>query len=254
MNDNGYVKTDIDDGVGTITFFHPKSNSLPAEILRKLAEAVKEMGESDDARVIVLRSDADRAFCAGASFDELLEIEDFAGGREFFMGFARLILAMRACPKFIIARVHGKAVGGGVGVAATADYSLALDTASAKLSELALGIGPFVVGPAVERKIGKSAFTTSAIDHDWRDAAWCKANGLYTDVFHTLENLDNAVKTTAKKLAACSPEAMSELKRVFFEGTDHWTELLESRAEISGRLIVTDFAKGYISQFKNKKK
>lgn len=252
MSENGYVKTTIEEGIATITFFHPKSNSLPGSILQQLAEAVTRVGEDDAARCVVLRSDGDRAFCAGASFDELLAIENFEQGKEFFMGFARLILAMRSCPKVVLCRVHGKAVGGGVGVAAAADYTLAVEGASAKLSEIALGIGPFVVGPAVERKIGISAFSGMAMDSNWRDAHWCKHQGLYSDVFASIGDLDEALGKMARKFADQSPEAMAELKSVFFEGTDHWSELLEKRAEKSGRLVLSDFTRTYIEQFKNK--
>lgn len=252
MSDNGYVNSKLENGVATITFFHPKSNSLPAAILASIAKAVEKAGKDGNARCVVLRSDGERAFCAGASFDELLAIENFEQGREFFMGFARLILAMRSCPKIILCRVHGKTVGGGVGVAAAADYTLAVEGASAKLSEIALGIGPFVVGPAVKRKIGLSAFSAMAMDSNWRDAHWCKDRGLYSDVFPTVGSLDKALGAMAEKFARQSPEAMAKLKSVFFEGTEDWPGLLEKRAEMSGRLVLSDFTREYIQQFKQK--
>lgn len=251
MLDSGYVKVDVEDGVGTITFHHPKSNALSGELLRKLAAAINELGNDPLARVIVIRSDGRSAFCAGASFDELMAIKNFEEGKEFFMGFARLILAMKKCPKFTIAQVHEKTVGGGVGIAAAADYTVATVTASAKLSELALGIGPFVVGPAVERKIGTGPFNAMAIDYEWWDAHWCKTHGLYTEIYETAKEMSDAVERLAKKLAQGSVEAMAQLKRAMWEGTDHWDELLESRAEINGRLVLSDFTRNYISSIKN---
>lgn len=252
MNE-GNVSSRIENGIATITFFHPQSNSLPGAVLRKLSEEISAIGGNKEARVIILRSDGDKAFCAGASFDELIAIKDEAGGRDFFSGFARVINAMRNSPKFIIARVQGKTVGGGVGIASAADYTLALDTASVKLSELAVGIGPFVVGPAVERKIGVAAFSTLAIDAtEWRDAKWAKEKGLYAEIFSSADQLDAAVNTLAGKLAASNPDAMRLMKRIFWQGTDHWETLLYERAEISGRLVLSDFTRNAIQKFKAK--
>lgn len=252
MEKEGKVSISVHGGIATISFFHPKSNSLPTRMLQELTELVEATANNNQAHVIVIRSEGDKAFCAGASFDELLEIKDFKAGKEYFMGFARLINAMRKCPKFIIARVQGKTVGGGVGIAAAADYTMASSEASVRLSELSIGIGPFVVGPAVERKIGKTAFITMSIDAEWHDAFWAKTNGLFTKVFANARDLDVAVSELAKKIAASSAEAVFELKRVFWAGTEHWDELLAERAEINGRLILSDFAKNYMKNFKKK--
>lgn len=250
--DNGKVTVNIINGIATINFLHPKSNALPSRLLKEMTDAVNNLATDKKAHVIVIRSDGGKTFCSGASFDELLAIKDYKNGKEFFMGFARLINAMRKCPKFIIARVHGKAVGGGVGIAAAADYTLASNEASVRLSELLLGIGPFVVGPAVERKIGKTAFITMSIDAEWHDAFWAKQNGLYTKVFANKHELDEAVAELARKISSCNPEAIEQLKKIFWQGTENWDVLLEERAEISGRLILSDFTKNYIKAFKKK--
>ena len=253
MNPNGDVNISIENQIATIEFYHPSSNSLPGTVLRKLAETIESAGRNEDVNVIVLKSGGDRAFCAGASFDELISITDFPTGKNFFMGFAIVINAMRKCPKFIICRVQGKAVGGGVGLLSAADYTLATKYSSVKLSELALGIGPFVVGPAVERKIGTSAFSQMSIDYDWYDAEWAKNSGFYANIYENIEELDTAVTAFATKMASNSPEAMKDLKQVTWAGTEHWDSLLESRAEISGRLVLSDFTKNYIKQFKESK-
>lgn len=250
--ENGKVSVSNISGIATISFSHPKSNSLPAKLLKEITDAINKMANDKSARVIVMRSEGEKAFCSGASFDELLAIKDFKSGKEFFMGFARLINAMRKCPKFIICRVHGKTVGGGVGIAAAADYTLASNEASVRLSELLLGIGPFVVGPAVERKIGKTAFITMSIDAEWHDAFWAKQNGLYTKVFATNRELDEAVSEIAKKIANCNLDSVAQLKKIFWKGTEDWDELLEERAEINGRLVVSEFTRNYIKQFKGK--
>jgi methylglutaconyl-CoA hydratase len=250
--ENGYVNLTSENGISTVTFFHPKSNSLPGTILRELAEAVTKAGEDPGTRVIVLKSDGDRAFCAGASFDELLSIQDFPTGKEFFMGFARVINAMRKAPKFVITRVHGKAVGGGVGLVSASDYVFAVKSAAAKLSELALGIGPFVVGPAVERKTGKAKFSQMATDFEWYSADWCFDSGLYAHLFENAGEMDEALNDFLEKTSKLSPEAMKELKNVYWQGTENWDELLEQRAEISGRLVTSDFTRDYIKQFKNR--
>lgn len=250
----GKVTTKIENKIGTISFFHPKSNSLPGEILSELAETIKKVGEDENINVIILKSEGEKSFCAGASFDELVAINDFETGKQFFMGFAKVINAMRKCPKFIITRVHGKTVGGGVGVVAASDYALGLDGASVKLSELALGIGPFVVGPAVERKIGTSAFSEMSIDYDWRNSVWAESKGLYSKVFSNIEELDKGVNILAGKLSRGSVNAMKELKKILWQDTESWDELLEKRAEISGELVLSDFTKNFIKSFKEGKR
>jgi len=247
-----YVRTDIDErGVGTITFFHPASNSLPGAILQELASSIAQAGERDDVRVIVLQSGGDRAFCAGASFDELVAISNEDEGLAFFSGFAHVINAIRTCPKFVIGRVQGKTVGGGVGLAAAVDHCFATKYASVKLSELAIGIGPFVVGPAVERKLGVSGMATLAIDaKSWKSADWAANHGLYAEVFDSSEEMDSAVQTLAGDLAASNPEAMANLKQILWEGTEHWEQLLLERAAISGKLVLSEFTRNAIASFK----
>lgn len=248
----GNVEYSIDaQGIATVEFSHPMSNSLPGKILQKLADTITEMGNRSDVKVIILRSAGEKAFCAGASFDELISIKDLDTGKIFFSGFAKVINACRKCPKLIIGRVQGKAVGGGVGMASAVDYCYATDTADVKLSELAVGIGPFVVGPAVERKIGLSAMSELAINAtEWRDADWAKRKGLYTEVFESIEEMDEAIQKLAQTLAGSNPEAMSMLKSVFWEGTDHWDTLLIERAGMSGKLVLSDFTVNAINKFK----
>lgn len=252
MIEAGSVSAEIKDGIATVTFGHPKSNSLPGTLLRSIAAVIDDLGVNPEAAVIVLQSKGEKVFCGGASFDELLSLRDSVAGKHFFMGFATLILAMKKCPKFIIARIQGKAIGGGVGVAAAADYALAHGSASVKLSELALGLGPFVVGPAVERKLGTSAFSILSIDNKWRDAAWACSRGLYADVYESQEELDAAVHALAQQLTLTNPRAMKELKAVLWEGTEHWDELLERRAEHSGSLALSDYTSAAIAAFGKK--
>jgi methylglutaconyl-CoA hydratase len=244
------ITVEIKDRIATVSFFNPKGNSLPKVLLKNLTDEFNQLSVNEDINVIVLRSQGGNSFCAGASFSELQSVTNYLEGKDFFMGFGNLILAMKNCQKIIITRVHGKAVGGGVGIIAASDYVLAQESASIKLSELDLGIGPFIVGPAIERKTGKSAFSALAIDTQWRDAYWAKEHGLFVEVYTTIEQLDNAVQNMALKLSKNSPEAMSELKTVLWEGTEQWTTLLPARAKISGRLILSDFSSNYISAFK----
>ena len=249
----GHVKTTITNGIATVTFFHPQSNSMPGHLLRKLAEEISAAGKNDEVKVIVMQSEGEKSFCAGASFDELISIKDLETGKTFFSGFAAVINAIRTAPKFVIARVQGKAVGGGVGLASAADYTLATDAAAVKLSELAVGIGPFVVGPAVERKMGTSAFTNLAINAtEWRDATWAHQNGLYTDIYSTIAELDAAVQALATRLASSNPEAMAMLKKIFWQGTEHWDTLLAERAGMSGKLVLSEFTVNAINKFKSK--
>lgn len=247
----GYVRSEIEHGIATIEFFHPSSNSLPGAILEDLAKTINDIGLDNRVSVIILKSAGERAFCAGASFDELVAIQNEAEGKKFFSGFAHVINAMRKCHKFIIGRVQGKAVGGGVGLVAATDYAIATEESSVKLSELAVGIGPFVVGPAVERKVGLSCFSQLAIDAtEWRSAEWAKKHGLYAELHSNVEDLDDAVKSLAERLSHSSPEAMAQLKKVFWHGTEHWDSLLAERAAISGRLVLSDFTRNAINKFK----
>lgn len=249
--DTGKVETILNNGVAVIRFSHPQSNSLPGALLMQLSAEIEKAGRNSDAKVIVLKSDGDKAFCAGASFDELMAIKDADGGKKFFSGFASVINAMRKAPKFTIARVQGKAVGGGVGLAAAADYTMATENSSVKLSELALGIGPFVVGPAIEHKVGASAFAQMAINAEkWMTAGWAREKGLFAEVFPNIAELDREVDLLATKLAGFSPEAMAKLKEVLWEGTSHWDKLLSERAEMSGTLVLSDFTKNFIENFK----
>ena len=251
---DGLVATAVADGVATVRFGHPKGNSMPGALLRALADEVRRAGEDPSARVVVLRSEGRGPWCAGASFDELVAISergDREAGREFFSGFARVIRAMQRCPKFIVARVHGRVAGGGVGLVAAADYAVAVEGASCKLSELAVGIGPFVVGPVIERKIGLAAYTAMSVDADWRGAAWAHQHGLYARVVPGGAELDDTVDALARRLAASNPDAMAEIKRVVWAGTDDWDALLAERADVSGRLVLSDFTRRAIAAFKN---
>lgn len=247
---DGHVRTHVANGIGHLEFFHPKGNSLPARLLADLATAVTALGNDPAVRVVVMRSGGNGPFCAGASFDELTAISTAEQGQEFFSGFARVILAMIRAPKFVLTRVHGKAAGGAVGLIAASDFGMAVRSASAKLSELAVGIGPFVVGPVIAKKIGLAPFSAMSVDADWRDAAWCERHGLYARLFDEAAAMDTAIDSLAATLANSNPEAMALLKRVFWEGTEQWESLLAQRAAMSGTLVLSEFTRGAIGAFK----
>ncbi len=248
--ETGFVKQTIENNIATIEFFHPAHNSLPGNLLAEIRTEILSAGKNPDVILIVLKSKGDRTFCAGASFTELVAIQNKETGKEFFMGFASVINAIRSCGKIVIGRVQGKAVGGGVGLAAACDYCMATKFSSVRLSELAVGIGPFVIGPAVERKLGLSAFSQMALNPtEWQTAKWAKRKGLFTEVFASTKQLDEYLIHFVDKLSKMNPEALRLLKRVFWENTADWNTLLEERAEISGNLILSDFAKNAIQGF-----
>ncbi|HEY5368170.1 MAG TPA: enoyl-CoA hydratase/isomerase family protein [Hanamia sp.] len=250
----GYVKSHTEHGITTIEFFHPRSNSLPLKMLDALAQEIHYAG-NHDTKVVILKSAGDGAFCAGASFDELMAVKNEKEGMEFFLGFANVINAMRKCTKLIIGRIHGKCVGGGVGLAAAVDYAIAVKDTDVKLSELAIGMGPFVVGSAIERKIGASAFSQLAIDTTlWRNSDWAKQKGLFAEVHQSTHDMDESIDRLANSLAHFNPEAMAEMKKMFWHGTEDWDALLKQRAAISGRLILSDFSKNAVETFKEKVK
>ncbi len=251
--ESGSVTSLTDQGICRINFEHPSHNSLPGKLLAELTTAINDADTNGDVHVIILQSSGDRTFCAGASFDELIAIEDEITGKQFFMGFANVINACRKCSKLIIGRVQGKAVGGGVGLASATDICFGTKYSAIKLSELAVGIGPFVVGPAVQRKLGLAAFSQLAIDaRTWQNAYWARDKGLYAEVFDSIFDMDEAIYKLAQELKDSNPAARSALKETFWEGTNHWDSLLESRAEESGRLILSPFSKGAIAKFKSK--
>ncbi|MGK0365286.1 MAG: methylglutaconyl-CoA hydratase [Saprospiraceae bacterium] len=249
--DNGYIKQEIlKPGLAEITFYHPSHNSLPSNLLTDLVETINKAGQNPDIQVIILKSAGERTFCAGASFPELMAVDSIATGKKFFMGFASVINACRKCPKLIIGRVQGKAVGGGVGVASAVDYCMATKYAGVKLSELNIGIGPFVIGPVVERKIGISAMSQLAINaNTFQSAEWAKSKGLYTEVFENAEDLDAGVMRMADYLLSTNPEAQSMLKKIFWQDCGHWDDLLEIRAEMSGKLVLSDYTKAALKRF-----
>lgn len=251
MSTEPYVKTKNKNGVGYIEFFHPSHNSLPGNLLSELTRSITAAGEDDSIKVIVMQSGGERTFCAGASFEELVAIENEETGKIFFSGFANVINAMRKCPKFIIGRVQGKTVGGGVGLASATDYCMATKYAEIKLSELNIGIGPFVVGPAVQRKLGLSAMSQIAMDaNSFFSAEWAMQKGLFTKIFDSVEDLDKAVLEFAENLKTYNPKAITEMKTMFWRGTEDWDQLLVQRAKISGRLVLSEFTKEKLKSFK----
>ncbi len=246
----GHVKSEKHGLTISIEFYHPQSNSLPSVLLYELATQIHAAGMDDEIKVVILRSVGEKAFCAGASFAELSKINSSSQGEDFFNGFAHVINSMRKCPKFILARIQGKCVGGGVGIAAAADYAIAVTGADVKLSELEIGIGPFVVGPAVERKIGLSSFSQLAIDaSSWRTAEWAKTRGLYSEVHANIQDLDESLERLVNRLSHSSLQAIKEIKKILWRDTSHWDQLLAERAKISGSLVITPMAQKAISLF-----
>jgi methylglutaconyl-CoA hydratase len=252
--DKGYVKSWTRDVVRVIEFHHPQSNSLPGKLLKDLAREIHDAGSNDECKIILIRSGEGRAFCAGASFTELQSVSTEEEGKKFFMGFANVINAMRKCPKFIIGRIHGKCVGGGVGLACAMDYCIATERAEVRLSELAIGLGPFVVGPVVERKIGKAAYMNLSIDAQmWRSAQWAHEKGMFAEIYETEAGMDEALLRLLHHLKEASPFAMKGMKKVFWADAENWDILLEERATISGKLLMTDIAKQAIQLLKSKR-
>lgn len=249
--ENGSLYTNKIGKIATVEFGHPAGNSFPSVLLERLEKELNKLSDSEDVNVIVLKSEGDRAFCAGASFDELLAVGNMQEGKVFFSGFANVINAMRTCKKLIIGRIQGKVVGGGVGLAAACDYCLATEQAAIKLSELSIGIGPFVIAPAIERKMGVGALSELTLAaHEWKNAYWAKEKGLYARVFDDIKEMDKEVEIFAEKLAGYNPQALYEMKRTLWEGTDHWSDLLQERAAISGELVLSDFTRDALQKFK----
>lgn len=247
-----YIKKDILGQIAVVEFSHPKSNSFPSKQLSELIRIFDELGQNENVKIIILKSAGEKVFSAGASFDELLTIDDFDTGKKFFMGFANVILAMRRCPKFIVGCITGKVVGGGVGLASACDYAIADANASIRLSELSIGIGPFVIEPAITRKIGIAAFSELTMNPiEWKSPEWVKEKGIYSKVMPDTESCENEAMNFAKTLSVYSLEAMRDLKAVFWEGTDHLPSLMQERAEMSGRLVLSDFTKETLRKFKS---
>ncbi len=252
--ENGSLYTSISDNVARVEFGHPASNSFVSELLSRLSTEITRLSDNAEVSLIVLQSEGDRAFCAGASFDELVAIADLEEGKEFFSGFARVINAMRTCKKPIIGRVQGKAVGGGVGLIAACDYVFATEAAAVRLSEITIGIAPLVIAPAVERKIGKGGLAELSLSPtEWKNAYWAKEKSLFSRVFDSIADMDKELDHFIHQLSGYNPEALQALKKIFWEGTGHWDVLLSERAEESGRLALSPETKKALDKFKNKK-
>jgi len=247
-----FVNTTIKNNIAEITFGTPKSNSLPGEILEKLAQTILDEGSKKEVKAILLKSEGDKSFCAGASFDELLEIEELEKSKIFFGGFAKVLNAMRSCGKLVIVRVQGKTTGGGVGIACAADYCFATEEAAMALTELNLGIGPFVIGPFVERKVGKSAYSAMSIDADFRSADWCEKHDVYHSVSENIEIMDVEINAFMEKLSTRSSDALALIKKVSWEGTEHFEQLMPERILMSASLILEDSAKENIGKIKER--
>ncbi len=248
----GSLYTKIDQKIATVEFGHPASNSFVLELLERLTSEFQKLSENHTITLIVLKSEGDGAFCGGASFDELMAVSTLAEGKVFFSGFANLINAMRNCKKIIVGRVQGKAVGGGVGLLAACDYVFATDAAAIRLSELSIGIAPLVIAPAVERKIGIAALSEMSLaPTEWKNAYWAQQKGLYAKVFESLKEMDKELKFFSEKLASYNPEALEEWKKVLWQNTGHWDSLLLERAEITGKLVLSEFTRKALAAFKS---
>ena len=244
-----FVKQEVKNSVGYITFFHPAGNSFPSSQLQELVKTIQDLDANENVTIIVLQSEG-TTFCAGASFDELLQIDNLSDGKQFFSGFANVINAMRNCSKLIVGKVQGKAVGGGVGIIAACDYAIATTKADIKLSELTIGIGPFVIEPAVSRKIGHTAMSELTLaGNEWKSATWAFEKGLFAKLVQP-EDLDAALEKFASQLASYNPDALAEMKQVLWQNTEHWSTLLYERAEISGKLVLSAFTKKALEGFK----
>lgn len=246
----GSITQTTENNICKITFCHPKGNSMPSALLSDLAKAIKEAGQNDNIRCVILTSSGNSAFCAGASFDELIEINNLDDGTKFFSGFANVINAIRTCQKFVVGRVHSKVIGGGIGLVAACDYTFAVESVNIRLSEFNVGIGPFVIAPAIVRKMGQSAFSQMTIDTDWYSALWAHEKGLFNKVFKSVEEMDAEINKLTEKFRSSSMDAMYELKKLFWDGTENWDELLVEKAKISGKLVLTEYTKNYLSNFK----
>lgn len=244
-----YVKSSTSNKVGTIEFFHPSHNALPADLIQDIVCQIHEMGMNKSVNVIILRSGGDRTFCAGANFDELMAIENEREGFNFFMGFANIINAIRTCPKLVIGRIQGKAVGGAVGIASAVDYCFATKFAAIRLSEINIGIGPFVIGPAVERAVGCSTFRHMTLNPDtFFSPEWAMEKGVFDEVYDSIEEMDKAISSFALNLATKSPESLQEVKTMFWQNTGHWEDLMRERASVSGRLVLSEYTKQKLSK------
>lgn len=254
FDDRGSIVSKIDEyGIASITFYHPSHNSFPRKQLEELANEIRDIGKKKEVKVVLLKSAGEGSFCAGASFDELLTIETREAGKHFFSGFALVLNAIRLCDKVVVGQVQGKAIGGGMGLAAACDYCFASKNASVRLSELGVNMGPFVIAPAVERKVGLAAFTKLTLNPSlYKDAKWGKKHGLFQEVYPDLERMENAVHVFCKQLTTYSSEALTDIKRMFWHDTAHWDELLFERADISGKLVLSDETKLSLLAFKNK--
>jgi methylglutaconyl-CoA hydratase len=234
-----YIKYEIKEHCAVIEFYHPAHNSMSMKLLKSMAELFDDLNDVKDIKCILLTSAGKGSFCAGANFEELKSIKNESEGLHFFSGFGNVINSMRRCTKLVIGRIHGKAVGGGVGLISACDIAFGTVNTSIRLSELAIGIGPFVIAPAVIRKTGIAAFSDLSFNPlEWKSADWAQNHGLFSKVFENTEGLDDHIKSYVDCISSFSIDAIAENKKLLWEGTENWHQLLLDRAAISGKLIL----------------
>ena len=248
-----YVYTSVENNVAIIEFSSEQANALSMDLLHRLAKELDVASVNDSVKVVLLKSAGEKTFCAGAFFDELVKVDSLESGKVFFSGFASVLNAIRNCSKPVIGRAQGKAVGGGVGILATCDYVFATEQASIRLPELSIGIGPFVIAPAVERKIGIGALSELSFSPDqWKNAYWAQQKGLIARVYETAKEMDEAIDHFLVTLLKSNPQALSEMKRVTWQHTEHWERELIDNAAISGRLVLSEQTRLMLEKLKNK--
>lgn len=254
-NQNGSLHSRISKGIATIEFGHPKANSLTSALLEGLMQEFNSLSENDKVSLILLKSKGEGAFCAGASFDELLQIDNLTDATHFFNGFANVFLAMRNCKKPIVGQIQGKATGGGVGLIAACDYTLATENAWIRLPELAIGIAPFVIAPVLIRKIGTTALNEMYMTPNlWKESHWAQRYNLYTQVLKNIKELNEQTAHFTENLAKINSNVLAEMKQITWKNTENWSEELHKNATLSAKFLLSEETKSILMNFKNSKK
>lgn len=209
--------------VAQITLNRPEvRNAFDDTLIQSLTKAFTRLGKDANVRVIILRAEGS-AFCAGADLNWMQRSVDFSFSENVQDAhhLAAMLKAIYDCPKPVIARVHGAAFGGGVGLVAACDIALATESAKFCLSETRLGLIPAVISPFVVPKIGQTAARRYFLTAEVFSATQAAHLNLVTEVASDEAALDALLAKIVGAILANGPEALSQSK-VLLEQITHF--------------------------------
>jgi methylglutaconyl-CoA hydratase len=216
-----HLEVSAGDGVVTVTLDRPDvRNALSAGLITELTRCMREIAGREDVRAVILTGEGD-SFCAGADIGYMRQTASFSyeENLEDAGRLAALFESIAECPKPVVARIKGAAIGGGVGLVAAADVSVAEEGTIFAFSEVRLGISPATIAPFVLRKIGHSHARSLFLTGERFGAERAREIGLVHEVAPEGE-LDEVVQKKIGQITSGGPESLASTKRLLGELAD----------------------------------